>query len=376
MSLLNALILGLIQGVAEFLPISSSGHLSIAQNLLGLGVEGADDMFFDVLLHLGTLAAVFAAYWSDIREMVLEFIRTIRDATHGGMPEHIPPARRLILLIIVGTLPLFLVLPVQDFVEGLSANTYFVGAALLVTGVLLHLGTLAAVFAAYWSDIREMVLEFIRTIRDATHGGMPEHIPPARRLILLIIVGTLPLFLVLPVQDFVEGLSANTYFVGAALLVTGVLLMACDRVKKGRKNERTATIKDVLLVGVGQAIATCPGISRSGMTITVGCFVGFDRKFAVRFAFLLSIPAVLGANILHIADAVKAGIDWALLPAYLLGVAVAAVSGYFCIRLLKMIAAKGKFGAFSYYCWIAGGITLLLSVLKSLELLHWPWMAV
>lgn len=228
MSLLNALILGLIQGVAEFLPISSSGHLSIAQNLLGLGVEGADDMFFDVLLHLGTLAAVFAAYWS---------------------------------------------------------------------------------------DIREMVLEFIRTIRDATHGGMPEHIPPARRLIRLIIVGTLPLFLVLPVQDFVEGLSANTYFVGAALLATGVLLMACDRVKKGRKNERTATIKDVLLVGVGQAIATCPGISRSGMTITVGCFVGFDRKFAVRFAFLLSIPAVLGANILHIADAVKAGIDWALLPA-------------------------------------------------------------
>lgn len=289
MSLLNALILGLIQGVAEFLPISSSGHLSIAQNLLGLGVEGADDMFFDVLLHLGTLAAVFAAYWS---------------------------------------------------------------------------------------DIREMVLEFIRTIRDATHGGMPEHIPPARQLILLIIVGTLPLFLVLPVQDFVEGLSANTYFVGAALLATGVLLMACDRVKKGRKNERTATIKDVLLVGVGQAIATCPGISRSGMTITVGCFVGFDRKFAVRFAFLLSIPAVLGANILHIADAVKAGIDWALLPAYLLGVAVAAVSGYFCIRLLKMVAANGKFGAFSYYCWIVGGITLLLSVLKSLELLHWPWMAV
>ena len=289
MSLLNALILGLIQGVAEFLPISSSGHLSIAQNLLGLGVKGADDMFFDVLLHLGTLAVVFAAYWPDIRNMVLEFFQTIRDALHGGMPEQIPPA---------------------------------------------------------W------------------------------RLILLIIVGTLPLFLVLPIQDFVEGLSSNTYFVGAALLATGVLLLACDKVRKGRKNERTATMRDVLIVGVGQAIATCPGISRSGMTITAGCFVGFERRFAVRFAFLLSIPAVLGANILHIADAVSAGIDWSLLPAYLLGVAVAAASGYFCIRLLKMIAAKGRFGVFSYYCWIAGGVTLLLSVLKSLELLHWPWMAV
>ncbi|MCI8420631.1 MAG: undecaprenyl-diphosphate phosphatase, partial [Oscillospiraceae bacterium] len=86
MSLLNALILGLIQGVAEFLPISSSGHLSIAQNLLGLKVEGTEDVFFDVLLHLGTLAAVFVAYWKDIREMILEFFRTIGDFRRGGMP--------------------------------------------------------------------------------------------------------------------------------------------------------------------------------------------------------------------------------------------------------------------------------------------------
>ena len=76
MHLLNAFILGLVQGVAEFLPISSSGHLSIAQNLLGLGVEGTDDVFFDVLLHLGTLVAVFAAYWDDIREMFLEFFKS------------------------------------------------------------------------------------------------------------------------------------------------------------------------------------------------------------------------------------------------------------------------------------------------------------
>src|SRR5699024_9462262 len=120
-SLFNALILGLIQGVAEFLPISSSGHLAIAQELLGFGVEGSDDMFFDVLLHLGTLAAVFVAYWADIKEMILEFIRTIQDVSHGGMPEKIPPARRMILLVVVGTLPLFLVLPIQDFVEGLSS---------------------------------------------------------------------------------------------------------------------------------------------------------------------------------------------------------------------------------------------------------------
>lgn len=122
--------------------------------------------------------------------------------------------------------------------------------------------------------------------------------PPARRLILLIILGTLPLFVVLPVKDAVQSLSNSMVFIGAALIVTGVLLFVSDRVKKGRKNERTATWLDVLIVGLGQAIATMPGISRSGMTITTGCFVGFERKFAVRFSFLLSIPAVLGANIL------------------------------------------------------------------------------
>lgn len=284
MSFLNAIILGLIQGIAEFLPISSSGHLSIAQNLLGFRVEGTNDMFFDVLLHLGTLAAVFVAYWDEIREMIVEFF-----AAAG------------------------------DLVKGKKQKT----------------------------------------------------VPPARRLIAMIVIGTLPLFVILPVKDFVEGLSQNTYFIGGALLVTGCLLLLCDRARKGKKNEGTATMKDALLVGISQAIATCPGISRSGMTISAGCFCGFERKFAVRFAFLLSIPAVLGANILHIADVLENGIDPALLPVYFVGVTVAAVSGYLCIRLLKMIAEKGKFGAFSYYCWAMGAVTIFLSFLKSAGALPW-----
>ena len=284
MTILNALLLGIIQGVAEFLPISSSGHLSIAQNLLGMGMEGADDVFFDVLLHLGTLAAVFVAYWADIREMILEFIQMIRDAAGRSSPQRIPSARRMILLIVVGTLPLFLILPVKGFVEGLYANTFFVGGALLVTGLLL-------------------------------------------------------------------------YF--------------CDRLRKGRKNERSASIVDALIVGLGQAVATCPGISRSGMTICMGCFTGFERRFAVRFAFLLSIPAVLGANILQLKDVAETGVDLALLPAYLVGVAAAALSGYLSIRLVRMVADKGKFGAFAYYCWAAGAITVILSVLRALNMLPW-----
>ena len=276
MSLISSILLGLVQGLAEFLPISSSGHLAITAHFMGQAGIGEPPPFFDVLLHLGTLAAVFAAYWQDIREMIAE----------------------------------------------------------LICGV-----------------------------RDLARGTTPTPIPPARRLILLIIVGTLPLFVVLPVKDFIEGLGDNIYFVAGALIVTGFLLFASDRVKKGRKTEKTATLLDVLLVGVAQAIATCPGISRSGTTITAGCFVGLDRRFAVRYSFLMSIPAILGANILTLKDAItEKTIIVSDIPVYLVGVAVAAVVGYLCIRLLKMIADKGRFGWFAYYCWAAGVIVLALAL--------------
>ena len=134
--------------------------------------------------------------------------------------------------------------------------------------------------------------------------------------------------------------------------------------RKGRKTERSATWVDALLVGVGQAVATLPGVSRSGMTITAGCFVGYERRFAVRFSFLLSIPAVLGANILSVGDAVQAGINGAEVPMYLVGVVTAAVVGYLCIRLLKYVADKGRFGAFAYYCWAVGILTLVLQAVK------------
>ena len=230
--------------------------------------------------------------------------------------------------------------------------------------VLLHLGTLVAVFVAYWGDIRDMVAELFRGAGDLVHHTTPTPVPPARRLILLIIVGTLPLFAVLPVKDLVEGLADNMYFVAAALLVTGCLLFASDRVKKGRKTEKTATLVDVLLVGAAQAVATCPGISRSGTTVTAGCFVGFERKFAVRYSFLLSIPAILGANILSLKDALESEIVWADVPVYLVGVLVSAVVGYACIRLLKMIAEKGRFGFFAYYCWAVGVLTLILTFIQ------------
>ncbi len=274
MTYLTAVVLGLIQGVAEFLPISSSGHLAILQNFLKLG-ETEEHLFFDVLLHLGTLVAVIIAYWRDVRGVVR---------------------------------------------EGLC---------------MLHLKKLP-------------------------RGQKPDRL--TRRMILFLIFATLPLVFAVFFKDAVESLYANTFFIGFALVATGFLLFAADRWGHGNKNARSATIFDALIVGVSQMVAVVPGLSRSGTTISAGMLRGFDRSFAVQFSFLLSIPAVLGANLLSLIDAVRAGINWSYVPMYLVGVAVAFVSGYLAIYFLRVIVQRGKFGGFAYYCWGVGLLTLILSL--------------
>ena len=274
-----SILMGLIQGVAEFLPISSSGHLALFQAFFGMEDVEANHMFFTVLLHFGTLISVCVVYWRDIVDMIREF---------------------------------------------------FLGIAALVG-------------------------------RKDT-GVTP---PPARRTVMLIIIATLPLFVMVLLQDAINQLFSNSIMVSCALIVTGFILFFSDRLAKGHKTARNATVADALIVGCGQALAVIPGLSRSGTTISVGMLRGFDRAFAVRFSFLLSLPAILGANVLEIKDAVEAGFPMEELPMYLVGVAVAAVVGYFAIRLVKSLADKGKFGKFAYYCWAVGLGSLIAGVIKT-----------
>lgn len=273
---LMSAILGLVQGVAEFLPISSSGHLTLLQHFFGMEEP---DQLLNILLHFATLLAVCVYYFQDVVGMILEFFRGI-----------------------------------------------------------------AEIFS-----------------RQPGKGEPPE----TRRLVFLVIVGTLPLFLILPVKKYVEGLGSSPVFVSCALLVTGCILFCSDRMASGRKTARSATVKDVLLVGVAQGIATIPGLSRSGCTISAGMALGFRREFAVRYSFLMSLPAVFGATLLEVKDTLSAGsgIPDGMLGKYLLGMVIAGVVGYFAIRLVNLLADKGKFGAFAYYCWIAGAIFLVLSLL-------------
>lgn len=272
--------MGALQGVTEFLPISSSGHLTLFQYFFSPDQgAGETDMLFTILLHFGTLLSVCIYYWRDVLDMIREF---------------------------------------------------FLGVADLCS----------------------------------RRGQRPGRPPEARRLVLMIIVATLPLFLILLVKDVLDAAFNNVTFVSLALIVTGFLLFFSDRMARGHKTARTATIKDALVVGCVQAVGTLPGISRAGSTISAGMLCGFDRSFAVRFSFLMSLPAVLGANILEIVDAAQAGaFDAKMLPIYLLGMIVAGVVGYFAIRLVNLLASKGKFGSFAYYCWAVGLISLVAGIL-------------
>ena len=275
MKLWFAVFLGLVQGATEFLPISSSGHLSIFQNVFGMENMEQNHLFFDVLLHMGTLVSVCIVYRKDIA------------------------------------------------------------------------GIIRAFFSLFSRKEGENMTRQRASIR----------------LLFLLIVATLPLLIAVLVKDYVEKLYYDITFIGFALIVTGLLLFISDRVVKGRKNEKNATFLNALIVGIAQAIAIVPGLSRSGTPISMGLFQGFDREFAVKFSFLMSIPAILGANILSLVDALQAGIDTSLLPVYLAGVAAAMVSGLIAIKIVKLISQKDRFGSFAYYCWAVGLLVIILSII-------------
>lgn len=278
MTISSAILLGIVQGVAEFLPISSSGHLAILQNLFALSA-GEDHLFFDVLLHLGTLISICVCYWGDIVAMVREVFIVLRGGRRAD-----------------GT-------PVQG-----------------------NLG--------------------------------------AARLFMMIVVGTLPLFLVLPINDKVEELYYITPFIGVALLLTGCMLFVSDKMTPGKRTEKNMRFRDALVIGLCQCVATIPGLSRSGTTITAGIATGLDRTFAMKYSFLLSLPAVLGANLLSFIKAIGSeSIEASLIPAYLIGMLAATLSGIAAISLMKLIAKKSKFGWFAYYCWGAGLLTIIFSLI-------------
>ena len=278
MKVIVSLFLGLVQGITEFLPVSSSGHLSILQNLFKMDYSEEGNMFFDVLLHLGTLISICVVYRAELRTMISDGV------------------------------------------------------------------------------------EFLQMRRESDMDETVAMKPPARAL-LFVLVGTIPMILALIFSHGISRLFEDTGFIGFALLITGGLLFVSDRyIQKGNKTDKTMTLADALIIGLAQAAASIPGLSRSGATISVGLSRGLTGNFAVRFSLLLSIPAVFGATIVSLFKAIKEGINFSLFPVYLAGMVVATVVGFFTIQILRQLMRKSGLGKFAYYCWGVGILTIILSL--------------
>ncbi len=253
MNLIQSLILGIVQGVTEFIPVSSSGHLVLLQRLFGL-TEGS--LTFTIFVHFGTLIAVFIVYYRDIIAIIKK------------------PWAKLPLLLLAG-----------------AAVTGVVGIAFK---------------------------EFFRTV-------------------------------------FASGQT-----VGINFLITGTVLYFVDRYRDGLKNIDGMSYFDAVVIGLMQAFAIMPAVSRSGMTISGSLLRGMDRKEAARFSFLLSIPAILGASAMEAKDMLSNGLETSLgvLP-LVIGTISAAIAGYFAIQYMLRVLTSGSLRVFSYYVFALGTLVLM-----------------
>lgn len=268
MSVLQAIFLGLVQGLTEFLPVSSSGHLVILQSQLGMKEP---QLALDILLHTGTLAAVIICY----RLEVWNLLKALLSYIAPGKVTVEKRWRRLLGLIVVSFVPTGIIgYLIGEKLEWVFASPLFAASMLLITGTLLRF--------------------------------------------------------------------------------TGLKKVSESAVKSGER----ISARDSFIVGVAQGIAVLPGISRSGATISTGLFMGFSREEAVRFSFLMLLPATAAAQIwsLRSGHAVTAA-EW---PAYLAGATVAFLTGYVALKKLIQITARGQLHLFSYYCWAIGGLAIAL----------------
>lgn len=285
MSLLEAIFMGCIQGLTEFLPVSSSGHLAVFKNIFQINTETG--LLFDVLLHLGTLVAVFIVYYRDIIKMITEGIGLVIDAGYN-------------------------------------------------LGILFQ------------NKVKKKSLTYRRVIKNGY-----------RKFDMLIIISTIPTAIIgFVARDLVEAASEILLIPGICLIITAILLFISDRVPGGSKTPKQVTYTNAFGIGICQGIATLPGLSRSGTTITACVLSGFDRNFAVKYSFIMSIPAVLGAAVLELKDIGSMKVTASETGCYIIGMIVAAVVGYICIKTLLVIVRKKRFTYFAIYCLLVGALSI------------------
>ncbi len=302
MTTLDAIIQGIVQGLTEFLPVSSSGHLAITQHVLG--VNGEENLFFNVMLHLGTLVAVIAFYHKLLWTLIKEFFLMIKDIFTGKFSfKNLSYERNLIFMLIIGLLPLF---------------TMFIP----IPGTDMKVKDLADVFA-----------------------GSPVLLMTSICLIVTSVLLTI-------------GIVCNKKNSGYKHLRGGS--------SDGDNGRESYTAFDALCVGLMQAVAAIfPGISRSGSTLAVGEMRGINKQKALDYTFVLGIPSILAAAVLEGVDAVTSpeGFDVSI-SAVVAGMLVSAIVGYISILIFKWFLKTDKMLIFVVYTAIVGAVFLVVSIME------------
>lgn len=291
MSFFEAILLGIIQGLTEFFPISSSGHLILMEQLFGIETEHG--VLFNVVLHIGTLIAVYLAFRKDIRHMIRAYIGILKDCW-----------KNLVIL---------------------------------------------------WKNIFKNENQAYRKVLRTQY----------RKLAVIVLIANIPTAILGGLlSGFVEGKGSSLFVVGFGMLITGLLLFVTGFHDRGNKSPKEASLTSALIVGTCQGYAVIPGISRFGLTMTAGLLCGYHKKFAVKYSFLISIPAILGAMILECFKLPEqSGITFGFVCCCFAGAAFAALFGYFAIRMILKLIQRGSLRLFSYYCFAVGTLVIVLNYL-------------
>ena len=270
MEIWQAVLLGIIQGITEWFPVSSSGHLVLTKHFLDI----EPSLFFDVFIHFGSAIVVLFIFRKDVKDVIVSFFSALIESPESGLKAFTKTGKRkLATYIIIGSIP---------------------------TGII---GLLVSIYY--------------------------------------------------------EGFFSDPIIVGIALLVTGIVLLT-TKDKDGKKTEEYMDTKDALSVGFMQGLASIPGISRSGFTISASLDRGIERETAARYSFLLFLPAITAAGILKITDLPKG--ENPDLMILMIGTITAMLVGYITIKALLALIRKGEFYKFSIYCFAVGIIVILLSI--------------
>jgi len=264
METIQAIILGIVQGASEFLPISSSAHLFLIPKILDWGGV-LNSLTFDVALHIGTTLAVLIFFWKDWLELITSFFRNLPKG-----------------------------------------------------------------WSVVWND-------------------------PKSRLLVFLVVGTIPAgILGFLFDNYFENQVRNIPLVAFAMIAFAVILFIADRIGKKTRSITQITLADSISIGLAQAVALIPGVSRSGITITTGLFRDIDRESATKFSFLLSTPTILGASILKFKDLLHGSIDPSSSNIFLAGTVAAAISGFLAIKILLKFVQSNNFNIFVIYRILLG----------------------